>query len=369
MIRTWWLDTIDLEGAKRRLEIEKASHMQDWETVRFDESTYGSSDEAASALMVLMTTPPTFAPGKIILCQEIPVRKASEKQQKRFADLLYEIPENVLLLVMTRLDRTTSLYKTIVKLAKEGLAKAESPAPLSEDTAVAWTNERAAELKLTVDPLAGLLLARLSEMNPGKICGELRKLKAFSTNGHISAKMVETVAFGQGTVNIFALGEKMLAKDEEGAHKVLQTLFDHDEDPEGICAILQEWLQRLWFLEGHDRNLKATQAACDGIMKWKKEKGTKDREVVNIPTWGRFFRDKGESVPMFSNPQAFWHSWDAMQKNATPREWACYAYKKLGEVWLKMRMEGRNVDPKRLLQYYVSEMVVCQKVKKVKYRT
>ena len=365
--KIWWLDTTDIEDAKTKVEVAKNSHLSDWEFIRFNETAYLSPDTAALELMVLMTAPPTFSTGKVISCHEIPLRRASDKHQAKFLALLSDIPENVLLLIMARLDRVCALYKALLSERLEGVAVVEESVVLDRNNIVKWIQAKAAKIKLTIDPAACDKLGDQAELNPGRICNELRKLKAFSHDGHVSGMMVDAVAFGLGSMNVFSLGKALLARNEAAAHEMLQRMLDHGEDPEGMCAILHDWLLKLCFAESCGRDYAVALAACKDINKWKKDKernpdGSKKIDRVNDESsWGRFLRESGESVPMFGNPKAIEHACKDLKWNNVRSEWPYLAYKKLGELNLALRKGGKIIDPARRLHLYVSEMIECQR--------
>lgn len=357
--RIWWLDIADLRGAKDKFEAARAKQFPDWDIVHFNEASY-DHEEATGELLTLLLTPPAFSPGKVVSCQDIPLRKAPEKCQAKLTSILPDIPDGVLLLIMARLDRTCSLYKTISKMKESALIEEE--VRLDKNNAAGWVRERASKMGLTIDPVACNALADQAELNPGRIHNELRKLKAFSPDGHVSARMVGTVAFGFGAVDIFSLGKALLARNGEAAHERLQRMLDHNQDPEAICAILQDWLLRLCLAEGCGRDAARAKAASVGLMKWNKKKDgpKKSEDVEGDPSWGEFSRIEGESVPMFANPMSLEYACNDLRKNGTMAGWSYYARRRLAALNLRMRKEGKDADPGKMLHGFLAEMMEIQ---------
>ena len=367
--KVWWVDTTDWFGARAKIDAAKRDKLAEWDWIRFDDSIYHSPEDATPRFLTLLLMPPAFSVGKVISCCGIPLRKAPEKCQAKFMESLADIPENVLLLITTPVDKVCSLYKALVKM--KGEAVIEEAPELTPKNVVKWIQERAGLCKLTIDAYACQLLADQADLNPGKISSDLEKLKALSQDGHVSAKMVETAAFGFGNVNVFELSKAIADGKGEIAHEKLQRLLERGEDHEGIFAFLQDWLLRLCFAEGCGRSLAATEANCKDVKKWKREPVADKREpkteTIGVEdkrnAWGKeFVRFKGETVPTFANPKALSHACDDLKRGRLPAQWPYYAYRRLGELQLNLR-QGKGCeasDPGKMLHLYISEIMECQ---------
>lgn len=361
--KVWWVDTTDFSGAQVKIDSAKRGKLSEWDWNKFDESLFDSKEEATSEFLAMLLTPPAFSPGKVISCQSIPLR-SPEKCQAKVLESLAEIPENVLLLIATPIDRVCALYKAISKMGNKALV--EESVELEPKNVVKWIQERAASYKLTLDATACNLLGDQAGLNPGKICRELEKLRAFSQDGHISAKMVEATVFGFGSVNVFQIGKAIVEGQEEVAHERLQRLLDRGDEPEGIFAVLQDYLLKLCFVEGCGRNLAAAQLECKEVRKWKRGVPTETETVKSKNEnenneWGpSFVRFKGESVPAFPNPSALSHACNDLKRNKLPAWWAYDAYRRLGKLQLSLRKD-RDKDAGKMLHSYINEAIECQR--------
>lgn len=348
------MDDADQWEATRKLESGKLKYADcDW--IRFIEDAYPSQDYAFKELVSLICIPPTFTPGKVIYCYGVPFKKNAAEYHQKLAKEFERIPENVTFMIISKPERISSLYKMAQAMEKKKLAKVEEPLELSKSNAIEWIQSQGQKIGLTIDKSACMSLADLADMNPGRIQHELEKYKHLVSDGIVSPRTIEMAGAGFGRVDIKELGDFIL-KDEAGAaHEFLQRLLDRGEPGIKICGYLQDWINRLCIAQAAECNFESIRNVLAELKTWEPSSEEAIYETIYDEKWGKITRRKGETAPMFNNPNSLYYSCKALKESNKGSQWASGGIMKMFRVQHGLRAEGASAT--KILHEFVAELI------------
>jgi len=352
--RVYWMDDTDQLAVKAKLESGRKKYT-DFDWIRFREDAYDSQDEAFKALLSMLSSATMFSPGIIIYTFGVPFKKNSGDYHPRLVKELERLAPTVCFIVIARPDRGSTLYK-----AAKALGKAEEAFDLTKANAVDWITAQGQILGLKVDKPACMMLADMTDFNPGLIQNELQKLGNLTEDGHISLRVVEMGSFGSGTTDVKELAQFILKNEGERAHEYLQRLLDRGEPAIKICGYFEDWITRLAIAQAGNCNFEAIKNKVAELKKWessdKKDKhGNALYEVVDDDRWGRYSRRDGETVAMYSNPKSLWYSCQELREAGRGPNWAYDALYKMGQLQEALRSEDK--DEWRLMHRFISSLM------------
>ncbi len=352
--KVYWMDDTDQLAVKAKLESGRKKY-PDYEWVRFRDDVYDKPDDAFKALLGMLTSISPFVPGMIIYSYGVPFKKNSGDYHPRLAKELEFISPNVCFMVIARPDRGSTLYK-----AAKALGKAEEPFDLTKSNAVDWITAQGQILGLKVDKQACMMLADMTNFNPGIIQNELTKLGNIVDDNHISLRVVEMAGFSNATTDVKELAQFILKNQGESAHEYLQRLLDRGEPPIKICGYFEDWITRLAIAQAGNCNYEAIKNEVTELKKWensdKKDKhGNAVYELADDEKWGRYYRRDGETVAMYANPKSLWHSCQELKEAGRGANWAYDALYKMGQLQEALRSEDK--DETRLMHRFISSLM------------
>jgi len=319
VIKAWWLDSSDPFETSRMLNAAKDKH-RSWDWIRVEESGFDSAKEAQQYFLREIQMRPMFSDGKAVYCFGLPSFHAE------IAKAIPDIPSRVLMVVVAKPDRTTSLWKKIKEMGSED-SKVTEFEELTKANSVKWIKERAQTIGLQMEDVPCMALADMVGFDKGRLHGELLKLLACSPDSPPSVDMVQSLAHGTGMIVPFEMNKAILAKDGERATECLERLLSK-ENPEQICGLIRDFFTRM-ALAASCSSVEETKQKASGIVK------TVDKKVV----------------PFFSNPNSLYYSY----KDANESGWSMGGINStLEEVIrtnLAMRSSGLGSD--LLLRYLV----------------
>lgn len=356
MKKVWWLDNTDPVSARKKINAVKQKQCAEWEWLLFDEQTYPDTKSAVDDLLGSITFSPMFHPGRMVYCYGIPFQKDTDTQAF-VGRVLEDVADNVVFLVIAVPDKTNGLYKAFQKMGVKNLGIVDEAFKLTKENAISWIEQRAADFKLSIDKTASQYLADMCDFDAGAICSELGKLKHATDDNYISAAVVETYCTGRGTANVMNLSGHILRGEADAAHEILQRLLDRGENPIAICGPLQDWVQKMALAAACRCDSDTLKDRMITVKKWKKESdedGSGYEKVWN-PAWGWYVRTKGESVPAFANPNAFYYPCKELAESKKPATWAYDLLKKMGRLQLDLRKGEHDVD--KLMHLFIDAAI------------
>lgn len=171
--------------------------------------------ESANALSL-------FAERKII-----EIRLGSQKLNRAASDLLQKYlanpaPDNALLIICDRLDRSSKQSAWFKKVEQTGIAV--EVWPIEADQLVQWLGQRAASQNVQLEPEALQLLADRIEGNLLAARQELDKLALLYPGQRLTAEQVVQAVSDSSRFDIFALTDAALSGDAGRCQHILQVL-------------------------------------------------------------------------------------------------------------------------------------------------
>lgn len=145
------------------------------------------------------------------------------------------LPENILVITASQIDRRRRLYKII---DKKGIAVECNP--LKGETLAAWIRNKAARLDKKIDNMALERLLWAGEQNLHYLSGELEKYSAYLGEDQdvITAQVVDQLFSGDIQGDIFKLADAVTGGNLERAYNLLELLLRRREKPLQIYFML-----------------------------------------------------------------------------------------------------------------------------------
>ena len=349
----YWMDDADQFSVKAKLESGRKKYA-DYDWVRFRDDVYDSTEDAFKSLASMLTSVSFFTPGKIIYCYGIPFKKNAGEYHQRLSKEIRRAANKVCFIIISKPDRVSSLYKT----AKE-IGKVEEPFELNKTNAVDWITVQANHLGLKIEKHACMMLADITDFNPGRIQNELLKLEPLAIDGIIPIRIVEEACTGNGTTDVKELAQFILKNEGRSVHEYLQRLLDRGEPAIKICGYLEDWLTRLAIARAGSCNFEMIRNDVTELKEWKSNNekdsnGNSRYEIVEDERWGKYARRTGETVSMYSNPKSLWYSCQELSSANRNEDWAYESLYKMGQLQEALRGRGDEV---RLMHRFVSSLM------------
>ena len=185
----------------------------------------------------------TTVPALMSACEAMPflgtrrlvlVRHADLTRLADLAPRLPDIPTTCqLILVCTKADKRTALYKALQKQAVM-----HECLPLKAPEFSAWVRTRAATHSVTLTPDALQLLTRYTIGNCQTADTELTKLALYSTGEPLTAADIRLLVPRSTDESVFALTDALSARDIRLVFRELQDLITQGESILGLLALL-----------------------------------------------------------------------------------------------------------------------------------
>jgi hypothetical protein len=277
----WWLDTTDLTLARAKLEIVKGKQLKDWDWISWDEQDFSSPQEAELSLLREIGIPSMFSDGKAICCQGLP------SFHQKVAKALPEIPDGILLIVMSSILKTTTLYLTAKK--DEERYKVDEVEDISTPkTRVAFVAQRAEKIGIRLDEQCCRMLAEMCGNSHDMISNELKKLRDYSEDGTISVSDIDAACVGEGEAAMFDLSGKIVAGNKAQAHESLRRIL-LTFDPHALVSYLCGWARTMCLVSGCKYDVERSKLAATKLYKLEKVDDRRARRVQMYANTGRFF--------------------------------------------------------------------------------
>jgi DNA polymerase III delta subunit len=334
--KVWWLDDTDPISAKKKLAAVR-QQLADWDWTRFVEDKYEASKDAYLCLSEWLSTPSMLAPGKAVYFYGVPFKKSD--YSNKLANDFDHIHPSVILIIIAKPDKVSPLYKKVQSMVTSKTGRADEAFEFDrKPETITWIKDRGQDLGVKIDDEAASMLADFSGFDPAMICMELQKLKHMTTDGQITAKIVEAGAFVNTASDVKKLTDMIVADDCEMAHEFLQRLLDRGEDPLKICGFLQDWSTKTALAES---------CGCDY-----------NSIKVKVAQCLKYDKDTKKPVPMFAKPGAVYHSCTAYAGAKKSRFWAFKGLELMGKLQISIRT---GEDGTRAMHEYVKALTKDQR--------
>jgi len=347
------MDDTDIIAVQEKLADGRKKYC-DFDWFKFNEALHPSISEAYKSLISDLCTSSIFSPGKIVYCYGVPFKKSSSEYHSKLVKAIAKIPENVCFIVIARVEKSSILYKGLKALEAKNQARVDEPLNLDKSNARDWIKVQASKLNINIDETACGALADICAFSPAKIQNELRKLREIAIDNTIPTSLIETSGFGEGQSDIRDLGEAIIHDNGIKAHEYLQRLLDKGEPALKICGFLQDWITKLAIAQSAKGNFESIRNVISEFKKWEKD-DSDNRETIEDERWGHFSRLKGESVPMYNNPNALYYSCKELRESKKKANWAYSALGMMGKLQERLRKGG--IDESKLLHAFVADLI------------
>lgn len=326
MIKAWWLDSSDPYEADRLLRSAKKRHAS-WDWIRVEESGFGDRKEAKAYFLREIQMRPMFSDGKAAYCFGLPSFHAD------IAKAIGDIPSKVLLVIIAKPDRTTSLWKKFKSMSEEDVKVTEFEA-LSKTNAPAWVKTRAESLGLQMEEVPCRALVDIVGFDKGMLHNELLKLLHFGGDGPPSVEIVENIAHGQGMLMPFELARAMLARRPDVAQQYLERMLSKYSPDQVYSQAVRDFMTKLCFC-----------ISCSSVEDAK----NKASSVMK--------RTEEKAVPYFSNVNAMYYA----HKDAMSSGWSVRtAYQLLQEV-IKAQLDSRMSKHSEMILRMIIQKIAASK--------
>lgn len=328
--KLWWLDSSDIVGNEKKLAAVK-EQLLGWDWMTFKEDIYESATVAHDHVLMEMGTPSIFHPGKAIVFYGLPSFHA------KLAEKIDKIPNGVLLVVIARIDKTTSFFKK----ASAGVAtitKLEDKVVLNGDFACSWIKERAEMYGLRIDNRCCNALMDICDSCPNTITRELQKLKHVAIDGEVSMTLIEMVNGEVGQASIMTVCDAIINGESEKAHVQLQRLLDGQEDTLRMCGFLMDWVRKLVIAQDCNGDFEPYRGVLEELKKLSKDDS-----------------EKPIAVPMFPKVDALYHSCKSFKKARKWSNWTYDTMRMVGELQIALKRSKK--DHCLLMHEFVSNLV------------
>lgn len=355
-----WIDDSDIYSAKAKLKAVREKQIPDWKWVRWVEDDYDSAEDAYQGLVAEIGVPSMFNVGKAVYFYGLP------KAHARLAEHLTQIPDGIVVVMVARLNKTLSLYKSTLELKDKRGIIIELPEFASSDGPYSrehhWVVNRSAALGRSIDNLAAAELLKIFGFVPNILHQEIKKLSSLAKDGVISLWMVEQACQGSCAVDTRDLGEAMLNGDVVRAHALMSRLLARNEPPHLFLGWLHRWsLDLCLAAESESISDEKMNRLIGNCLKWEKaEKKTGKKDEPAEPSKDEENADfgKGKSVKMFASPNFLYYSRKALAQSGRGLLWATDALYLVVEMQVDLRRyELLTMENKHLLSEFMHNVI------------
>ena len=329
--RLVWLDSGDLFEVDDALgKIRDKCQDHDW--IRFEESSYESSEKAKADFQRYFGIGSLFGDGRVICMREAP-------SFSKWASEMLPPPEGNVLVIVSATDKKNPLYEAAKKNKVWAVVKESEP--LTRGGASEWVAKRAGQLGTSIEDVASRMLVDKVGMDKNCLTMELRKLALVSNP--IMAWAIEQVAFGGGEGDIRDFLNSLAKPDKPLAHELLDRLVSRGDWPMGaIC----DWLRKMCIAESCGGNLDdETRDRVAALRKPVKEDGAT-----------KLGRDgKPVTTPFFANPRALYYS--CKEIKSKPPGWAYALMGESRDLQLKVRTAKSPLASSTMLHAFIEKIM------------
>jgi len=329
--RLVWLDSGDLFEVDDVLgKIRDKCQEHDW--IRFEESSYESSDKAKADFQRYFGAGSLFGEGRVICMREAP----------SFSKWLSEMlppPEGNVLVIVAPADKKNPIYEAAKK--NKAWAVVKDSEPLTRGNSSDWVVKRAGQVGTSIEDVAASMLVDKVGMDKNHLTMELRKLAIVSNP--IMAWAIEQVSFGGGEGDIRDFLNALAKPDKPTAHEIMDRLIAKGDWPMGaIC----DWLRKMCVAESCGGNFDdETREKVAAMRKPVKEDGKlkldKDGEIV--------------TTPFFANPRALYYS--CKEIKSKPPGWAYALMGESRDLQLKLRTAKSPMASSTMLHVFIEKIM------------
>lgn len=259
--RFWWLDPSDFAGARSKLDAVRSNQLSDWDWITWREDELPDEKEAYASLVREICMAPMFSPGKVVCCWGLP------SFHSKLSDEIGNIPEQVLLIIVARPNKTFRLYSRAKSYGEKnkGTVELDSAFTLTKDKCAEFTVGRAKSLGLRIAEGHAKILADLVGIDPNLITNELRKLKHFCEDGIVTPYAIEQVFYGEGEPNSLGISKAILSRKEEVAHELVSRSLAQ-EPAIGLLGLMMSWSRTLLVAVSRNGNYNAMKETASEIQ-------------------------------------------------------------------------------------------------------
>lgn len=184
---------------------------------------------------------PFIAERRLVIVNDLLKHSRAGKERDALRAYLEQVPPtcDLVLVESDAVDRRSSLYTTLTKLAKQGAAEVCEYAPLQGAELLRWLSDRATRLGARIDRTAAQQLIDYVGGESRALSNELAKLATYAGAGRTitSADVALLVHDGQEQ-NLFAFIDELSQRRRDAALHSLRRLLDDGQAPTYIVFMI-----------------------------------------------------------------------------------------------------------------------------------
>lgn len=222
--------------ARRLTDKASAEGLRDFNFQKFD-----GGDADIDSISAAVEALPVMAERKCVAVSNLDVGALRSADAKKLEELLSDLPESCVLVIYLlsfnfdeKRDKTWKKFLTTVNKAGVSVPLRRLSQAQIEKYICAGAEKR------------GCTLTRQNASRMLSLCGsdlqtalnELEKLCAYTGSGEISAQSVDTMTVRNLEARVFDLSKAILAGASDRAYTILSQLFQQNEEPVSILAVL-----------------------------------------------------------------------------------------------------------------------------------
>lgn len=319
------MDDGDVYSAEKRLADVRGNQLSDWDWCHFCDDDYESSAEAYECYLIEIGGASMFNPGKIVIFRGMP------SFHSYMADELHQIASNVLVVMICKIDKTTSLFS---KVKAYEFGKVDERLALTDKNSVEWVTERAKLLGLRIDKNCCVMLSDACSYKPNAIHAELEKLRHAVADGDVTPQLIDLVTMRDGNANIFLLCDAIVDDNGLKAHEYLQRLITAGEDGIKMCGYFMDWARKAAIARASEWNPGPHETELKALRKADKNE------------------DSGKTLPMFADLKGVYAACNKLRSK--PPNWTYDLLEKVGRLQADLRKGG---DQTLLLHRFVASLI------------
>ena len=193
-----------------------------------------------------MDSVPFLSERTLVEIHGVDINKIKEHTAEAIASILSDIPDYCTAVFVQESsyepDGRLKLVKSIKKYGKDIKFTAQK-----ESALVIWVQKRFAAAGKSIDPAAARHLIFVSGTLMNRLIPEIDKIAAFANGERVTKDDIETVANHIPEARAFEMTDRIAAKDNDGAARILaELLADKTNDPIMLLAVLGGQMRRLY---------------------------------------------------------------------------------------------------------------------------
>lgn len=289
--KLWWIDDSDLSIVQSKLKSVKEKQLSSWNWISWREKDFDNANEAFLSITREIGIPSIFENGKAIICWGLPSFHAKLSKE------ITNISDGVILILITKVVKNISLYKTICELkeSEDKLYRIDEQQENNKENNINFIAKRAAAFGLKIDDVCCQIILDFCGFNMDFITNEIKKLRYYCEDGNVTPFAISQVCAANGDANILILSRLIFSKKIPEVHELIERLLKRD-NPLQILGFLCSWVQGMMIISGNESNINLLKEDVSEMKKILTEENS--TKVVPIyPNFGRLYHISKE----FSN--------------------------------------------------------------------